>query len=113
MQDNQEKCKELAIRIYNLDEVYLKVYFSGTIASFIYNMGSSVLRAVGDTKRPLYFLIAACMTNIVLDLVFVVAFRWNVFGAALATVLSQVVSAVLVTLSLVRADTVYRIELKA
>lgn len=76
-------------------------------------MGSSVLRAVGDTKRPLYFLIAACMTNIVLDLVFVVAFRWNVFGAALATVLSQVVSAVLVTLSLVRADTVYRIELKA
>ncbi len=94
-------------------QVYLKVYFSGTIASFIYNMGSSVLRAVGDTKRPLYFLIAACMTNIVLDLVFVVAFRWNVFGAALATVLSQVVSAVLVTLSLVRADTVYRIELKA
>ena len=46
-------------------QVYLKVYFSGTIASFIYNMGSSVLRAVGDTKRPLYFLIAACMTNIV------------------------------------------------
>ena len=83
----------------------MRIYFIGMPASMLYNFGAAILRAVGDTKRPLYFLIAACMTNIVLDLVFVVAFRWNVFGAALATVLSQVVSAVLVTcLSCVRTQ---------
>ena len=59
-------------------------------------MGSSILRAIGDTKRPLYFLIAACLTNIVLDLFFVVVLDMAVFGVGLATVLSQVVSAVLV-----------------
>lgn len=94
-------------------QTYLKVYFCGTIASFIYNMGSSVLRAVGDTRRPLYFLIAACMTNVVLDLFCVVALHWEVFGAAFATVISQVVSAVLVVLALVRTDAVYRLEPKA
>ena len=94
-------------------QVYIKVYFAGTIASCIYNMGSSVLRAVGDTRRPLYFLIAACMTNVVLDLLFVVVFRWAVFGAALATVLSQVVSAALVVICLMRPGTVYQLELRA
>lgn len=94
-------------------QTYLKVYFCGTIASFIYNMGSSVLRAVGDTRRPLYFLIAACMTNVVLDLFCVVVLHWEVFGAAFATVISQVVSAVLVVLALVRTDAVYRLEPKA
>ena len=79
---------------------YLRIYFLGSVASFLYNVGSSVLRAVGDNRRPLFFLIAACMTNIVLDLVFVVGFHWDVMGAALATVLSQVVSAVLVLTSL-------------
>ena len=88
-------------------QVYIKVYFSGTIASCIYNMGSSVLRAVGDTRRPLYFLIAACMTNIVLDLLFVVVFHWAVFGAALATVLSQVVSAVLVMIVLCHPGSIF------
>ena len=89
---------------------YLQIYFLGTVASFIYNMGSAILRAVGDTRRPLYFLIAACMTNIVLDLLFVVGFHWGVAGAAIATILSQVVSAVLVSLSLLHKDTVYQVQ---
>lgn len=88
---------------------YLRVYFCGSIASFVYNMGASILRAVGDTRRPLYFLMAACLTNIVLDLLFVVGFHLDVFGAALATILSQVVSAVLVAVSLLRPGTVYAV----
>jgi len=92
---------------------YLRVYFCGTMASFIYNMGSSILRAIGDTKRPLYFLIAACLTNIVLDLFFVVVLDMAVFGVGLATVLSQVVSAVLVAVSLLQPGTVYCVDLRA
>ena len=62
---------------------YLRIYFLGTVASFIYNMGASILRAVGDTKRPLYYLMAACMVNIVLDVVFVVFLDLKVAGAAI------------------------------
>ena len=92
---------------------YLRVYFCGTVASFIYNMGASILRAIGDTKRPLYFLIAACLTNIVLDLLFVVGLGLEVFGVALATVLSQVVSAGLVAFSLLQPGSIYAVEPKA
>ena len=89
--------------------VYLRVYFCGTVASFVYNMGASILRAVGDTKHPLYFLMAACLTNIVLDLFFVAVLGLGVFGAALATVISQVVSAALVAISLLRPGNVYSV----
>ena len=89
---------------------YLRIYFLGSVASFLYNVGSSVLRAVGDNRRPLFFLIAACMTNIVLDLVFVVGFHWDVMGAALATVLSQVVIAVLVLTSLRHPGSLFCLE---
>ncbi len=88
---------------------YLRVYFCGSIASFIYNMGASILRAIGDTRRPLYFLMAACLTNIVLDLFFVVVLHLDVLGVGLATVISQVVSAVLVAVSLLRPGTVYAV----
>lgn len=84
--------------------IYMQVYLFGMIPSFLYNVGSGILRAVGDTRRPLYFLIAACLTNILLDLLFVVYFRMGVFGVALATVISQVVSAVLVIAALMRAE---------
>ena len=67
--------------ILDYSTTYMQVYFLGSIASFVYNMGSAILRAVGDTRRPLYFLIAACLTNIVLDLAFVVVFNWGVLGA--------------------------------
>ena len=64
---------------------YLRVYFLGTIPSFLYNVGSGILRAIGDTKRPLYYLIAACMLNIVLDIVFVALLGMGVLGVALGT----------------------------
>ena len=75
--------------------IYLQIYFLGMIPQFLYNMGTNILRAVGDSKRPLYFLIIASLVNIVLDVVFVAAFHWGVAGAAIATVISQVASAVL------------------
>lgn len=90
--------------------IYLRVYFCGTVASFLYNMGSSILRATGDTRRPLYFLVAACLTNILLDLLFVAGLGMGVFGAALATVLSQVVSAIFSLLVLFYPGTPYRVD---
>lgn len=92
--------------------IYIRIYFVGMIPSFLYNMGSGILRAVGDTKRPLYFLAVACMTNIVLDLLFVVVFKWGVAGVGIATMISQVVSAVLVILALLKPGTVYQITIK-
>ena len=74
--------------------LYLRIYSLGMIPQMLYNMGTNILRAIGDSKRPLYFLIAASLVNIVLDVVFI-AVGWGVAGAALATVLSQVASAVL------------------
>lgn len=92
--------------------IYIRVYFAGIIPVFIYNVGSSILRAVGDSKRPLYFLIACCIANVILDLLFVVVFHMGVFGAALATLISQAVSSVLVIISLMKTDDIYRLEIK-
>ena len=75
-------------------------------------MGAGILRAVGDSKRPLYFLIASCGANILLDLLFVVVFRLEVVGVAIATVLSQVFSAVLVLVTLIRSTEAYQLVLK-
>lgn len=69
--------------------LYLRIYFLGMIPQMLYNMGTNILRAIGDSKRPLYFLIAASLVNIVLDVVFIAVFGWGVMGAALATVLAQ------------------------
>ncbi len=91
---------------------YITVYYAGVIACVIYNVGTGVLRAIGDSKMPLYVLIVCCLVNIVLDLLFVVVFRWEVFGVALATVLSQVVSAVLVMLRLLLTREAYRVEIR-
>lgn len=91
---------------------YLRIYFTGIIGNLIYNMGAGILRAVGDSKRPLYFLIASCLTNIVLDILFVVIFRMGVAGAALATILSQALSAVLVIVVLARTRDMHRLELR-
>lgn len=91
---------------------YISIYFAGLTGNLIYNMGAGILRAVGDSKRPLYFLIASCMTNIVLDLLFVVGFHMGVAGAALATIISQALSAALVIAVLMRTRDMYRLELK-
>lgn len=79
---------------------YLRIYFAGLIFVFIYNLGSGILRALGDSRRPLWYLIVCTVINIVFDLVFVLALGWGVFGVALATLLAQAVSAVLVTVRL-------------
>ena len=75
--------------------LYLRIYFLGMIPQILYNMGTNILRAAGDSKRPLYFLIVASLVNIVLDVVFIAVFHWGVAGAALATIISQLASAVL------------------
>ena len=79
---------------------YLRIYFLGILGLLIYNMGSAVMRAVGDSQRPLYYLILCCAVNIVLDVLFVVGLGMGVTGVAIATVIAQGVSAVLVTRSL-------------
>lgn len=91
---------------------YINVYYAGMIACMVYNVGTGILRAIGDSRMPLYVLIVCCLVNIVLDLLFVVAFHWEVFGVALATVLSQVVSAVLILLRLMLTHDSYRVELR-
>ncbi len=83
--------------------LYQRIFFLGMIPNLIYNMGTGILRAIGDSRRPLYFLIAASLCNIVLDLVLVVGLNMGVAGVAVATVCAQILSAVLVVLSLARA----------
>ena len=90
--------------------MYLRIYFVGIIFVFVYNIGSGILRAVGDSKRPLYFLIVCCFLNIFLDILFVVYLKLGVKGAAFATVISQAVSALLVILSLTKSVDIYRLR---
>ena len=87
-------------RIAPLANEYLQIYFLGILGLMFYNMGSGILRAVGDSKRPLYFLIFSSILNVLLDLVFVVYFKLGVAGVAYATVLSQFISAFLIFLIL-------------
>lgn len=92
--------------------LYMRIYFVGMPASMLYNFGAAILRAVGDTKRPLYFLFISGIVNVILNLVLVLVFHLGVAGVAIATVTSQVISAVLVALCLIRTDAPYRLELK-
>ena len=93
--------------------VYLQVYLSGTVFALLFNMGSSILRAVGDSRRPFYYLVVCCLCNIALDLLFVVGLHMGVAGAALATVLSQMISMVLVFVRLCTSREVYHVSLRA
>ena len=88
--------------VLNLAAKYLQIYFGGITATMIYNFGSALLRAKGDTKRPLYILFAAGIINLLLNLLFVIAFRMDVAGVALATVISQCFAAALITVILTR-----------
>ena len=82
--------------VLDLAAVYLRIYFAGMIPNMVYNFGSALLRAIGDTKRPLYYLLGAGVINVVLNLFFVIVLKMDVAGVALATVISQTISAVLV-----------------
>lgn len=88
---------------------YLRIYFYGVTGLMIYNMGAGILQAVGDSKRPLYFLIVSALTNTVLDLVFVVCCGWGIAGVAIATVIAQCLSAALVLIVLTRTTASYSI----
>lgn len=81
---------------------YLQIFLGGMIFSVVYNIGAGILRALGDSRRPLYFLIAGCFINIALDLLFVAVLNMRVIGAAVATVLSQAISVVMVVVCLMR-----------
>lgn len=89
---------------------YLTIYFAGIMGLLIYNIGSGILRAVGDSKRPFYFLLVSACTNIVLDLVFVLAFDMGVGGVAWATVIAQGLSAVLVLITLFRTSSCVKLH---
>lgn len=91
---------------------YLTVYFAGILGLMIYNIGSGILRAVGDSRRPFYFLVVSAVINTVLDLVFVLCFNMDVLGVALATIIAQAVSAILVIITLFRTKNCVRLSLK-
>lgn len=88
--------------------IYLRIYFMGSLFNITYNMGAGILRGVGDSKRPLYYLCITSAVNILLDILFVVVLRMGVKGTAIATVISQIISAVLVVSTLCRDDDIYR-----
>ena len=98
--------------VLKLSAVYMKIYFGGIVFSMIYNFCASILRAAGDTKSPLVFLSIAGVVNVVLNLIFVTAFHINVAGVALATTISQAVSAILVVLALMKRDDACRLDLR-
>ncbi|MDR2305265.1 MAG: MATE family efflux transporter [Treponema sp.] len=98
--------------IYAYTLSYARIYFAGMVMSMTYNIGAGILRAVGDSKTPFYFLVAASATNVLLDLLFVGLFQWHTAGAAFATVLSQLLSVVLVIGALRRTRLPCRIEWK-
>ena len=92
---------------------YLTIYFSGIFGLLLYNMGAGILRAVGDSQRPFYFLVLSTTLNIALDLLFVIRFHMGVAGVAYATILAQGLSAVLVLILLMRAKNCCRVSLPA
>lgn len=98
--------------VLNLATLYLKIYFGGITATMIYNFGSAILRAKGDTKRPLYILFTAGVMNLILNLIFVICFKMDVAGVAWATVISQCFSAACVIIILIRETDDFHLNLK-
>lgn len=92
--------------------IYFRTYFSGVVTITLYNIAVGILQAVGDSRHPLYYLMISSVTNVVLDLLFVAVFHWGVGSAAMATVISQGISALLCFIRLIRYDTVYRVSLR-
>lgn len=98
--------------ILPLSVLYLRIVFVGMPVALIYNFGAAILRGVGDTRRPLYFLLTAGIINVILNLIFVIKFSMGVAGVALATIISQCISAVLIVQCLMRSDTYYRLQIR-
>lgn len=98
--------------VIELATLYLRIYFLGMTATMIYNFGSAILRAIGDTQRPLYYLFAAGVINVILNLIFVIVFHMGVAGVGIATVISQIISASLVVRCMLNEEGGIRLELK-
>ncbi len=98
--------------VLELSTLYLRIYFGGMVAMMIYNFGSSILRSKGDTKRPLYYLTFSGVINVVLNLIFVILFKMDVAGVALATVISQCISAALVVRCLMKETDAFRLSFR-
>lgn len=98
--------------VINLSTLYLRIYFLGMPFTMLYNFGSSILRAIGDTRRPLYYLSIAGVINVILNLLFVIVFHLDVAGVALATIISQAISAFFVIRCLMKSTGCYRLDLK-
>ena len=89
---------------------YLKICFLGITFQLLYNIGTAILRALGNTKDPLYFLVFSCVLNLILDILFIVYFGWGVKGAAIATLVSQILAALLVLWKIMHLDDECRIN---
>ncbi len=94
--------------VIDLSTLYMRIYFLGAPSLFIYNLGSAILRAIGDTRRPLYYLVISGIINVILNLIFVICLHMDVAGVALATIISETVSAVLITRCLMKSTESYR-----
>lgn len=91
---------------------YFRYYFAGALAIVLYNTCKGIMNALGDSKRPLYYLIFSSVLNVVLDILFIAVFKWGVWAAAVATTISQAASAVLCLIQLFKKGTIYQIKLK-
>lgn len=98
--------------VLKLASIYLRIYFYGITSSMIYNFGSALLRAQGDTKRPLLILLLSGIVNIILNLIFVINFKLDVAGVAYATVISQTISAIIVVIILLKEDNDFKLNLR-
>lgn len=98
--------------VLNLAAIYLRIYFGGITATMIFNFGSAILRAKGDTKRPLYILFGAGILNFILNLVFVIPLKMDVAGVGLATVISQILAAILVIILLIKEPDDFHLNLR-
>ena len=98
--------------VIGLSSLYMRIYFMGMPFFMLYNYGAAILRAVGDTKRPLFFLLASGLTNAALNLILVICFQLGVAGVAIATVISQMLSCILVIRCLCKSETSYRLSFR-
>ena len=106
------KLMKMPDEVFSEAKTYLVIYFSGVTGLLIYNMGAGILRAVGDSKRPFIYLLTAAVTNTVLDILFVAVFKMGVIGVAVATIIAQGISAVLVMITLLKSDSHIKVHIK-
>lgn len=98
--------------VFHDARMYLQIFFGGVIPLLIYNMGAGILRAVGDSRTPIYYLAAAMVVNAVLDVTFVAYFGWGVEGVAVATLIAETLAAALIVQKLVRSDASYKLKVR-